>query len=565
MSLLVAALLAHGSAVNAEATHTFDARDFGILGDGKTDETAALMQCFKAVAQAGGGTVTIPPGDYYLPGKEPIVLSSRTTVFAYGARFHLPKDLGDKARIVLFSGTDIEDLSWFGGDFRGHCFDYRRDSNTWEPNANTKIIEIKTTAGGKTERLTFRDIQSRRVAGVVIGVSGVPKAGSASEVDTFARYVTIENCTLLESGKFMWDYGLLWQILVWPEDYSPKDVAMAQKYFRNDLIVSGLKLTEGDDRVWLDNGNSKLVISETDRPDHGVCFFGDALPQNITRGRIYYIVEATPEFVKISKEKGGEALRFQGTAGPHVKLIRNLRQAFLGLYQPTGAGPGKGGLDLVCCQHVTVRGCRLSALSDTMHIQKCHGVVFSGNHIIGSRMGAFFLAEYCKNATITGNTVDGGNGSRVMSVERSCEDVTIIGNTFRNGGRGSWINQPKNLILQGNIFINNTTKGENDPWRGRRSWKTGGWQSYPELYFTTYEPIGRYGPVIVHDNIFQTGPEAAAAVHFEAGGSNILLDGNIFRGSTGKVLIDEAANVTFGTNNNAQVERPAEGLRFGNP
>ncbi len=61
---------------------------------------AALMQCFKAVAQAGGGTVTIPAGDYFLPGKEAIALSSRTTVFAYGARFHLSKNLGDKARIV---------------------------------------------------------------------------------------------------------------------------------------------------------------------------------------------------------------------------------------------------------------------------------------------------------------------------------------------------------------------------------------------------------------------------------------------------------------------------------
>ncbi len=51
-----------------------------------------------------------------------------------------------------------------------------------------------------------------------------------------------------------------------------------------------------------------------------------------------------------------------------------------------------------------------------MHLQKCDGVVFSNNQITGSRMGAFFLAEFCKNATITGNTVDGTNGSRVISV-----------------------------------------------------------------------------------------------------------------------------------------------------
>jgi len=33
----------------------------------------------------------------------------------------------------------------------------------------------------------------------------------------------------------------------------------------------------------------------------------------------------------------------------------------------------------------------------------------------------------------------------------------VVGNTFRNGGRGSWINQPQGLILSGNVFINNTT------------------------------------------------------------------------------------------------------------
>ena len=200
-----------------------------------------------------------------------------------------------------------------------------------------------------------------------------------------------------------------------------------------------------------------------------------------------------------------------------------------------------------------------------MHIQRCHGVVFAGNQITGSRMGAFFLAEYCKNATITGNLVDGSNGSRVMSVEKSCENVTIVGNTFRGGGRGSWINQPKNLILQGNLFINNTTKGEHDPWRGRRSWKTGDWEQFPEMYFTLHEEDGQYGPVILRDNIFTTGPEAAAAIHFERNGKSILVDGNVFRGATGKLLVDRSTELELGTNVNAEVVRPPANVRFGNP
>jgi nitrous oxidase accessory protein NosD len=210
--------------------------------------------------------------------------------------------------------------------------------------------------------------------------------------------------------------------------------------------------------------------------------------------------------------------------------VSQLFHATLALYAPSGSGPGKGAFDLVGCEKIIVRGCRLSALGDTMHIQKSRGVLFTGNHITGSRMGAFFLAEYCQDATITGNTVDGTNGSRVISVEKSCADVTIVGNTFRGGGRGSWINQPRNFILADNVFINNTTKCEPDPRRGRRSFLTGDYERYAELYFTTYEPGARYGPVSVRGNLFTSGPAAQHAITFAPGGDTIVVKDNVFAG-----------------------------------
>ncbi len=47
----------------------------------------------------------------------------------------------------------------------------------------------------------------------------------------------------------------------------------------------------------------------------------------------------------------------------------------------------------------------------------------------------------------------------MVSVEKSTENITIVGNIFRNGGRGSWINQPKNIIIANNIFENNVFRG----------------------------------------------------------------------------------------------------------
>lgn len=195
--------------------------------------------------------------------------------------------------------------------------------------------------------------------------------------------------------------------------------------------------------------------------------------RQIVRGRQYVVIESNPEFIRIAETVGGRPLIFVGDAAPDTKLISNLHAAHPMLYVPTDGGPGKGAIDVVGCEHVIVRGCQLGALGDTMHIQRCHGVVCTGNHIVGLRMGAFFLAEYCKNAVIIGNKVDGTNGSRVMSIEKSCEDVVVTGNTFRNGGRGSWINQPRNLVLADNIFENNTTKREANPRRGRRTVRNG--------------------------------------------------------------------------------------------
>jgi hypothetical protein len=393
---------------------------------------------------------------------------------------------------------------------------------------------ITTTPGGRTENLTFRDITSEGVAGAVITVLGAEKKGSEREIETYARNVTIENCTLERSGRFMWDYGYLWQITVWPEEYTPQERAMASQYFRRDLIRGPLHMADGDDRVCFDNAKKTIPVSkmrpEAVRGHDAVCFFGGALPTNLIRGRQYFVVESAPGFIRIAEQPGGAAIRFSGASGPDIKLIHDLSNAWPALFAPTGSGPGKGAFDLTGCLKVSVHGCRLSALGDTMHIQKSQGVVFSGNHIIGSRMGAFFLAEFCKDATITGNTVDGTNGSRVMSVEKSCEDVTITGNTFRNGGRGSWINQPRNFVLADNVFVNNTTKCERDPRRGRRSFLTGDYEHYSELYFTTYEPGGRYGNIIVRGNVFTSGPCAEHAIAFAPGGDTILVADNVFSG-----------------------------------
>lgn len=512
----------------------------------RADDSAKL-----AGLLAKGGVVTIPAGDYQLDGAAPVPLTSHTTVFAHGARFILPQTLPDKARAVLFAGADVAHFTWHGGEFIGHVFDPAHQENTWEPNASTKGIEITTTKEGGTHDLLFREVKSNGMAGAVIGVHGLYERGKESEVKAHAERVAVESCTLLRSGRFMWDYGHLWQIMTWPEAYEPWEVERARRYFRTDKLREGIAMADGDDRVRFDNsGKDAVPVSQTDDPKEALTFLGGALPRNLIRGRQYFVVESTPEFIKIADAPRGAPIRFEGDGAPDAALACNISATYLAAYAATGSAPGKGAFDIVGAREVRVTGCQLSAVGDTMHIQRCRNVVFANNHIIGSRMGAFFLAEYCQNATITGNLVDGTNGSRVISVEKSCTDVTMTGNTFRNGGRGAWINQPVNFIMTGNVFINNTTKNEADMRRGRIAYQTGKPVQFPELYFTLYEPGAAYGPAIVRDNIFILGGAAPAeAVTFAPNGKDIQFTGNIFQTAPATIVVDPTCQNAVVENN----------------
>lgn len=521
------------------------------LASAHADDTARLTELL-----AQGGVVTLPPGDYHLDGAQPIPLRSNTTVLAHGARFHLPETLPDQARIVVFAGEDIAHLTWHGGEFIGHVFDPAQKENRWPPNANTKGIEITTTRPGGTHDILFRDLRSHGLAGAVIGVHGLVKKGSESEVLAWAERVAVESCVLLRSGKFMWDYGYLWQIMTWPEEYEPWEVERAAQYFRMDLVREGVTMADGDDRVRFDNRQNPVPVSQSAEPVDALTFLNADLPKNLIRGRQYFVVASAEDHIKIAAEPGGEPIRFQGAGGPGSRFVHKLNGAYHA-WAPIGAGPGKGAFDITGARDVRVTGCQLSALGDTMHIQACRNIAFANNHILGSRMGAFFLAEFCQNAVITGNLIDGSNGSRVMSVEKSCTDVTITGNTFRNGGRGSWINQPVNFVMTGNVFVNNTTKNEPNMRRGRIAYQTGEPVRFPELYFTLYEPDAAYGPVIVRDNIFQLGDAAPEeAVTFAPNGRDLLFTSNIFHGKPAAVVVDPSCqNAAIENNPGAETVR----------
>ena len=104
---------------------TFNVRDFGATGDGKTFDTAAIQKALDAGGGAGG-TVEFPAGTYL---SRPLTLHSKTTVqLDVGATLQAGTNQQDfmkvpgdwlKAKgsdfIPLISGKELTDITFTGG------------------------------------------------------------------------------------------------------------------------------------------------------------------------------------------------------------------------------------------------------------------------------------------------------------------------------------------------------------------------------------------------------------------------------------------------------------------
>lgn len=161
-------------------------RDFGAIGDGTTDDTAAITKCFKAAA-ANGSAVFIPYGNYNLNGA--IATDGILSIFGRGFNSTIvqKKATGDTftrttdTNQILFSDFTI---SAFGNS--GNCINISSDcsavfNNVYFKNPNTGIFLQK----GGNDRVTNCIFDTVGNAGIQMQNIVTPDEGDHS----------IEGCT----------------------------------------------------------------------------------------------------------------------------------------------------------------------------------------------------------------------------------------------------------------------------------------------------------------------------------------------------------------------------------
>ena len=506
----------------------------------KSDVESAFRACFAAAKQANAPTkIVIAPGEYTFAPLEPIELFSDLTVEAAGAKFIWPLHWTGPVHRDMFKGVNVCNFSWNGGCFEGHVFDVPPAVPTWAPECCARCIVIETSADGKTENLHFENIEGVDCSGSVVSVYGY----LTMEKQTRACNIDVRNCRFKRCGKFMWDYGYLWEKLVFSDYFTSAEVALGERYASPENR-SGEVRFHGD-CITVDA--MPAFRKEERHPFDTITFYGSNLPPEIERGKCYFLLGENNGKIYFSAVPGGEPFKTSVALHSGMYLFRNLFSVFHWGYAPENQGPGKGSLDLVCCNKINVCDCELGANGDAMHIHTSSDVIFCRNLISSARMGAFFLAFNCDHADIYDNTVYGTNGSRVLTLERGCREVNIHNNVFTGGGRGCWFNQNDNIIVTDNIFKDNVQKGIQQIGVGRRSPFSGAFEQYPEIYFT--HALKSYSNIIMRNNLIEsTVNNTQPAILFEKNGTGIILENNVLQGTSREIAVEGNADVQFSGN-----------------
>ena len=265
----------------------------------KDDIESAFRECFAAAQKAGTPVkIVIAPGEYTFAPQTPIGLFSGLTVEAEGARFIWQQHWTGPVHRIMFYGENICNFTWDGGRFEGYVYDVPPAVSTWAPECCARCIVIETTPGGKTENLCFRNIEGENCSGSVVSVYGA----MWHPEKTRARNIEVCSCRFKRCGKFMWDYGYLWEKLVFADLFTPAEVALGERY-------AAPEHRSGEVRFYGDHicvEKMPPFKKEERHPFDTIAFYGENLPPEIRRGKCYFILDMEDGKITFSDIPGGE-------------------------------------------------------------------------------------------------------------------------------------------------------------------------------------------------------------------------------------------------------------------
>jgi len=107
--------------VQSKLRESVSVKDFGAVGDGVANDTAAIQAAIDAVTAVGGGVVIAPLGTYFIAGDGIINIKANVTLRGYGAATRFVSGTGGRNAnhvfVYLKDGAAIEDCRLSGSDY----------------------------------------------------------------------------------------------------------------------------------------------------------------------------------------------------------------------------------------------------------------------------------------------------------------------------------------------------------------------------------------------------------------------------------------------------------------
>jgi polygalacturonase len=306
-------------AAPAIASKTFNVKDFGAVGDGKTMNTKALQGAVDACVKAGGGVVEVPAGKY---------LTAAFTL-GNGVDLNLEKDA-----IIIFSdkmddyaitnnryenfisATDCHDVAVTGegtidgqGEVWWKEFKAKKTAMPHRPflvvftRCQRVLVEGVTLHDSPMEHLVPKQSQDVMVRNVTITVHDPLLAKNTDGVDPSGRNIVITHCTL-DTGDD--------NVAVKPTDrYDPSRPAVENLLISDCTCLHGHGISIGGQSY---GGMSKMVVRNCtfDGTDAGIRakaprsaggLVEDLTYENLTMKNVTYAISITSYYPESSAPK----------------------------------------------------------------------------------------------------------------------------------------------------------------------------------------------------------------------------------------------------------------------
>ncbi|MFF8473876.1 right-handed parallel beta-helix repeat-containing protein [Streptomyces sp. NPDC015414] len=429
---------------------TVNVETFGAVGDGITDDTAAIQAALDLARDSGGGLVQFTPGKKYAVSTF-LVVYDYTTIYAYGATI---KSIGNTGLLRNFLSTEsfpsynghshIQILGgrWDGNAFNGtsgsvtaetdvmnfvHATDITVRDATIENTSTAHALEFNAIDGGRALNCRFLGYQdnssdaSRQFSEAIqldISVSGSSSIGSFDS--TPSRNILVDGCyfgTSSRCGKFGRAVG-------------SHTLANGQYYYGIQIVNNRIDgtLQEGVRGYgWRRAVIANNVISGTGKS--GI-WIGIPDPSNAGYTALSYDISISANTVTAAGTDS--AIRVIGYSGA------NIAQTTINGNSINGGGSGD---------------------ANGIHVEYCDSPVVSGNTLASVQSTGIF--NYNSNSgTITGNTVR-APGSNGINVSGSAGTV-VSSNHVRDTAANHCIfvgNSSSDFLITSNRVVNAKAAG----------------------------------------------------------------------------------------------------------